>query len=647
MQPSVQQTPTAQDWSTETESPSTPTPRVDADASLPKVDYLLQHGGLRRQISLSFVSSHDNDDKPPQDAIFDAVKLFAPIKQRLDDVNAVLAKNGSLAVATGYRSVARRLLDRLEHIFNRDISSERCRCVICEMTPENWLSDDADSGYSWGEILELVSGRRDLPAWPPFALQTAVARSLDDVSAPMQKLDPDVPAQYRDHYLLQNDKTKRSINKWLSAQQIGPSDPPNDVDDETLSFAILTRLAPPQRPLFAALMEHRIRPLDPTLSPAEHGETYDVLGKAAVALQRLYRLPSPPRDPECTVFLLENQDLHGMLATLAEVSASEWEVLTSGRFDGFLWSGAEDHAPRSAAPLVNSHSGRASGARSPMPPSTLSVDSGPAIHSSGPVPVALDEETEISTLCDMDRQIWEGMESLESEFEALHSAAEALRRKLQSRAQGLVLVSRSRQGSAAASAGPAGRIPGPGSARDLPFGPGIGNPNGDQDDTASMFDDGESLAPDDSASNIGFTTRKHTAAQLAAQATMPNTLSGGPAQLAQQGRMQHLPSQPHIPMRNGVQNGVHGGFQNASPAAQARIPAAAVQQRDARYAPPTPGQPGVYPVHIPLRTLADATPTMNRSPIVAQQQAQQGFLPSQLPSQESAKTGMSGWRRKG
>ncbi|KAI9873192.1 MAG: hypothetical protein M1823_007983, partial [Watsoniomyces obsoletus] len=135
--------------------------------------------------------------------------LFEPFHHLLDDFNKVMAKNGSLAVATGYRSVARRLLDRLEAVFARDISNEFCQCCMCEY--DNQDEEDV-RGVSWGEILELVSGRKELPNWPPFSFVASPAGLgiTLDIHAPMQKLDIDVPEEYREHYIRQSRKTKQT-----------------------------------------------------------------------------------------------------------------------------------------------------------------------------------------------------------------------------------------------------------------------------------------------------------------------------------------------------------------------------------------------------------------------------------------------------
>ena len=245
--------------------PPPPPPPMTAPTQVPRVDYLLKNGGLPYMISKKLVGE---SNKPQQYATYQSPamyqaapleeyqKVFSPLYKRLDDFLHVMRRNGSVAVATGYRSVARRLLDKLSQIFARDISGVRCDCVTCKAVPQPYLSDEEDSGVSWGEILEFVSGRRELPPWPPFAIEP------DDgglgisgaAEAPMQKIDIDVPDEYRDHYKRQNQKTKLAVQSWLSQQPELPSGPPEEADEYTLMFAMMTKLDTQQRNLFIALM---------------------------------------------------------------------------------------------------------------------------------------------------------------------------------------------------------------------------------------------------------------------------------------------------------------------------------------------------------------------------------------------------------
>jgi len=507
--------------------PPPPPPPVAFSAEPPKVDYLLVNGGLPYLIPKSLIptsaeatpQAYQHYASPSQATSQNAAaQTFAPIGKRLEDLSKVIDKSGSIAVATGYRSVARRLLDRLEHVFARNISSEKCLCAVCSTLPQVQISEEEENGLSWGEILEFVSGRKELPQWPPFSLDTAATGlgiNTNRIATPMQRLDPDVPAEYREHYLKQNDKTKRTVQNWLESQQPDyQTAPPVEVDNETLSFAMLTRLDPEKRPLFTALMRGQSNvPTSRAPTPVPSEEKNDVLGKTALALQRLYRLRSIPRDPECTIYLLNNPHLHSVLATIAAISPAEWDILTSGRFNGFLWSGADSPAPTYTAsgisrgpsrgptpmsrgttpfsPLRNLSSPTPNGV---YPPSRGPTPS-PSVGTGGiGAPVQHDEETEIAVLAEVEREIFLGMEKLEDQFEMLHQQAENIRQRLRERAAGLAMAAQARRG---------GDLSDPDMVR-------IGTPwSADGEPEGLSFDDGRSeLAPDDSASNISYARRR-------------------------------------------------------------------------------------------------------------------------------------------
>ena len=532
--------------------PPPPPPPVAAPPAAPRVDYLLKNGGLgtavpRRLVPQHPVQQHAMYQSPGLAAIAPAeehAKIFQPLHKRLDEYLHVLRGNGSLAVATGYKSVARRLLDKLSQIFARDISSQKCHCVVCNISPQPTLSDEEDSGVSWGEILEFVSGRRELPQWPPFSIQAddGGLGILGATSAPMQKLDIDVPDEYRDHYIRQNQKTKKAVQNWLAHQPEYPSGPPDEADEDTLMFAMMTKLEVHQRNLFIALM-HNQSTISPSRAPtpAERPQVAsDALRRAKNALRRLYRLDRAPRDCEAAMYLLHNPPLHGMLATLAEVNEGEWDILVSGRFDGFLWSGAETSFPShypSPAPSRTPYSRTTtpysrtttpfsgiSNMRAATPlgdpratPSLFASRNPTTTPAPGlpPPPVQLDEDTEIAVLAEVERNLFTDMERFEDAFETLHARAELVRQLLRERGAGLALQSQRRRGAPASDLDP--RIGTPASAvTDFEHDPAAIGIRGlhpaagfdDTDDDDDLLADLASLAPDDSASQIGTSRRR-------------------------------------------------------------------------------------------------------------------------------------------
>ncbi|KAK2782523.1 hypothetical protein FQN52_000852 [Onygenales sp. PD_12] len=498
--------------------PPPPPPPPDMPVSIPKVDYLLYNGGLRYHVPKNFLGAGESANMPqhffrPQDV---GLKLFEPFTKLLEDYGQVMSKGGSLAVATGYRSVARRLLDRLEAVFARDISSEDCQCVMCYPTE---ATEDSE-GVSWGEVLELVSGRQELPPWPPFNIAFepgAVDVTNSDGREPMQKMDIDVPEEFRDHYVRQSRKTKQAVDKWLSHNNQQTGSPPEEVDDETLMFAMLTYLNKQQRETFSALLEIPMVAPEPKRETPKPRDRPESLVQSGAAIQRLYRLPTPPRDPETALYLLNNPSMHHVLATLAAISNDEWDILISGRFDGFLRSGADDDLLHSAsAPPVQrtGYSTRPGSARpasqashgrlrnvSAQHPSRAST----ASPASFGAPISVDEETEIAALAEIERNIYLGMEALEDAFEMVHVKAEAIRAELRERGAGLQVASLARRGSSAGGGGLEVLSGTPAS--------GFGGYNGGgmawDSSTDDGIDDGVSeIAPSDSASNISSSRRR-------------------------------------------------------------------------------------------------------------------------------------------
>jgi hypothetical protein len=490
----------------------------------PRVDYLMQNGGLPNPVPRSLLAAlpRQNGYRPSVPPLRGAETLFAPFFNLLDQYQTVLSGHGSIAVATGHRTVARRLLDRLENVFSRDLSPDGCSCVMCEQ------SDEPHRGLGWGEVLERVSGRIDLPSWPPFDLALVGTKAAEDIadmparpSSPVN-MDPDIAEEFREHYLRQTKKVRASVDRWMSNCDKAPAPAPQEIDDETLNFAILTNIEQDARPFFNALLSGS-RELQPTVrapTPLRKPRN-DFMVKTGLSLQRLYRLQAAPRDAEAAVYLVRNPPLHDLLHTISEINPSEWEILTSGRFDGFLWSGADDELeagsrrptpasgimPPPRGGTLSPSMGRYTpglGSRNTTPFSPYSRGATPASFISGMsttsssypnrAAVSHDEETELAALAEVEREIFAGMEALEDAFETLHRKAEIVRTSLRQRQGGLSMSLQHRRAGIDVLPNQSG-------------GPGwwaIGDDDRDSIVSESDWggDDASELAPDDSASNI-------------------------------------------------------------------------------------------------------------------------------------------------
>ncbi|KAF0321401.1 hypothetical protein GQ607_011404 [Colletotrichum asianum] len=493
--------------------PPPPPPPLDVHEA-PRVDYLLQNGGLLQPLPKTFLSvlPRQNGARPSNPPLVGAQTLFAPFFNLLDQYNSVLNRNGSVAVATGHRSVARRLLDRLENVFSRELPEYGCTCVLCERGP-----DIQHRGLGWGEVLEWVSGRIELPQWPPFDLATLGSAAADIAAdlpprpdSPIQ-IDPDIAEEFREHYLQRSKKVRGAVDKWLNKCGDSTAPTPQDVDDDTLTFAMLTNLDPEDQPYFNAILtgSSQLKPTTRAPTPSHsHRPRPDFVIKAGLSLQRLYRLQQTPRDAEVAMYLVKNPHTHDLVVTMSDINTQEWEILTSGRFDGFLWSGADGDDVNT--PIADSRGATPASGYFPSRPSTGGPSRNATPYSRGATPasfvsgmsaaanrqaVSRDEEMEMAVLAEVEREIYQGMEVLEDAFEALHLRAEVVRTALRNRGAGLAHSLQSRR-----------RIdvlPGSGNSQSSGYErPGWAQGDLDNSDDDWMGGDDFELAPDDSASNI-------------------------------------------------------------------------------------------------------------------------------------------------
>ncbi|KAG8166941.1 hypothetical protein KVR01_002630 [Diaporthe batatas] len=527
--------------------PPPPPPPLNIQEA-PKVDYLMQNGGLTNVVPKNFLAvlPRQNGTRPSNPPLRGAETLFAPFFNLLDQYQEVLTNRGSIAVATGHRTVARRLLDRLEDVFNRDLPEEGCSCIMCEKDGEK------HRGLGWGEVLERVSGRVEIPSWPPFDIGTLGVKAPEAApsepprpSSPV-KIDPDIAEEFREHYLRQSKKVKAAVDRWLTNCAEAPAPPPQDVDDETLTFAILTALDQEDRPYFNALLTGA-RELQPALrapTPMRKPRA-DLVIKSGLALQRLYRLPQAPRDAETVCYLVKHPQMHDLLSTICDINPPEWEILISGRFDGFLWSGADADDDDAATPTAGPSRGATPnffpqrgppsrgatmspnniarftpalgiGTRNTTPFSRGTTPASFVSGASSAYPnrqaVSNDEESEIAVLAELEREIYVGMEALEDAFETLHQRAELVRTALRQRGAGLSMSLQQRRGYGLASDVNGGIQVLPQSGGSVP---GMDRPQwADEESLASEstddwgIDADWELRPDDSASNISSSRQR-------------------------------------------------------------------------------------------------------------------------------------------
>jgi hypothetical protein len=344
-------------------------------------------------------------------------------------------------------------------------------------------------------------------------------------------MDPDIAEEFREHYLLQTKRVRAVVDKWMTGCEKTAAPPPQDVDDETLSFAILTNLDQEDRPFFNALLAGARELQSPMRAPTPvRRPRNDFVVKSGLSLQRLYRLHTAPRDAETAVYLVKNPAFHDLLYTISDISVSEWEILTSGRFDGFLWSGAEDDGiavgesvSRMATPAsgiyppsrLMSPAGRPM-SRGPTPfggaysrgPTPASFISGVSAASSsypspgrGPAAVTHDEETEVAALAELEREIFNGMEALEDAFEKLHDQAMSVRDALRRRGAALQMGLQQRRGGFGTGRG-IDVLPLSGSSGVYDRPAWADEDSVDGADSEWGGDDVSELAPDDSASQI-------------------------------------------------------------------------------------------------------------------------------------------------
>lgn len=544
------------------------------------VDYLLQHGGLQRPVSISFSPQRDphhidyipgntgdipevsyspiNVNSGCDDSAADrsSLTVFTPLHCSLDAYAQILASGGSIAVGTGYRSVARRLLERVEALFARDI------------------------GLPWGETLEWLRGKRRrerlpaLPVLPVRSLLKKAASGVDEGEAPtilgnnqgedsrhLLAPPPAVPLQQPPadgqgvHQMLaegEKIRTKTKVEEWLDETETvisttinnnTPNSGPmglsngrtNDVagifyvtvanqfhashqnpqaHDTLQDVASTTSQEEEEEKLVSSIV---MELLNESPLQKEHYAQYlndnALLERTMLSLRRLYPSFHPQTITRCiaALYLLLHPDLHPVLEAISKITKGELDLLNSGRFDGFL--DEKDVIPA-------------------------------------------DEEKELEALETLDGNIFRTMEQLEDEIEALHVRAEELRRKLRVRkeaiARKMVLAGKEKESGGTTTSGAMEQFGGPlGRQNSITTTPLVKHvqlppppPKSDYFEGLDRESTLNPIMPDDSASNYGSRHRRRTSRKAASSA-----LAGDEGNLAR---------------RNSAASGASGGIGSAA-----------------------------------------------------------------------------------
>jgi hypothetical protein len=123
-------------------------------------------------------------------------------------------------------------------------------------------------------------------------------------------------------------------------------------------------------------------------------------------------------------------------------------------------------------------------------------------------PIALDEEMELATLAEIERDIYAGMEAMEDAFETLHLKAEIVRRALRERSAGLAAAAQRRRGTNGVPEVRMGTPASGVSAFDQLGNATSGRWDAETDDGLGDWDAISEIQPDDSASNISSARRR-------------------------------------------------------------------------------------------------------------------------------------------
>ncbi|RPB01954.1 hypothetical protein L873DRAFT_1674799 [Choiromyces venosus 120613-1] len=343
------------------------------------IDYLIPYGALDGPVSDNFhpyQDPHSLTHSPKTE--LPVADVFGNLNYLLDSYLSILSNGGSMAVGTGYRSVARKLLQQVGGVFNREVGVE---------------------GIDWSDILEYIRGDDQKPCLCVLPVKGLIQRNIDTATilsgAEPSEVGLQAPQQTKElaESVVAGVREKSGTGKvqeWLEEVE-----------------KVLRRQQPPPSPTTSTVpeeIEHEyedevvtqiIEGILPNPAQIEVFRSYladqAYLASTKVALTRLY--PQHPAvsitRPIVALYLLLHVELHPMLTAIGGLSDAEMELINSGRFDGFL-DGSTNAVPR-------------------------------------------DEEEELGCISDLHKKLAHVMYTLDDELAELHNRALIVRQALKER----------------------------------------------------------------------------------------------------------------------------------------------------------------------------------------------------------------------
>lgn len=420
------------------------------------IDYLLPNGSLPNPVSTNFHPWQDPDsldDSIDTDQPVSAV--FANLNIMLENYHSILSNGGSIAVANGYHSVARKLLEQVGGVFPRDLGVD---------------------GVGWHDILEYIRGGRTRPCLCVLPVKGLMSRRNIEASILSGATGDDdgashlhPPSMYITKELAQSEIAKSVV--------AGAKQKTGKVEDWLEEVEkVLKRSQPPPSPTSTSCLsedgdfdEHSeivVQIIEGILNQTQilvfraYLSDPHIIAATKLALVRLYpqHTPAAITAPIIALYLLLHDELHPLLTAVSRLSDAEMELINSGRFDGFL-DGSSNALPR-------------------------------------------DEEEELRTITSLDRSLLRVLEGLDDEIEELHNRALVVRRALKERQNGIAKKMKKRSLQQLAE----GDVP----IVSVPIPDELEDENELLLPPVEEWDGGKSivLGPDDSASNVTFGQRR-------------------------------------------------------------------------------------------------------------------------------------------